>query len=159
MAKHLWRRDVTDTSTTASDIGTPGEIRRESDGSIYRLVYASASMEDGNVFQLHSTSGSDGYTGGNAWSLSVPVFGVNNTGASVAASAYFFAKIEGIGYVNPGEDLTANTLIVPSTSGLAYNWNSVASDLVASDMVPPFALTFVSGASSAGTIAAQIFAK
>lgn len=91
----IFRRPVTDTSTLASDLGTPGEYRHESDGRKYQLVQAGSTIAIGAVLQLDAVSASVGYIVDENVGSNFPLRGINNTGASHAANAYFFALIKG----------------------------------------------------------------
>ncbi len=91
----IFRRPVTDTSLTASDLGTPGEYRHESDGRMYQLVQAGSTVAAGAVLQLDAVSASVGYIVDQAVGSDFPLRGINNSGVSLASSAYFFALVRG----------------------------------------------------------------
>lgn len=91
----IFRRPVTDTSTLASDLGTPGEYRIESDGRKYQLVQAGSTIAAGAVLQLDAVSASVGYIVDENVAVNYPFRGLNMAGASHAAGAYFFALVKG----------------------------------------------------------------
>ncbi len=101
--KGVFRRDVTESSATESDLGTVGELRYETDGRTYRLVKAGAAVADGQLVQLDSVSGSTGYTVEGVHLRETPVFGVNQMGQSVAAAGYFFCLVKGTANVRSAD--------------------------------------------------------
>jgi hypothetical protein len=109
----IFRRNVTDTSTVASDLGTPGEYRIESDGRKYQLVQAGSTVAIGAVLQLDAVSASVGYIVDENVGSNFPLRGINNTGASHAANAYFFALVRG--------SVAAASLAIGSDVSMATN--------------------------------------
>jgi hypothetical protein len=89
---------ITQIGSTASDFQQPGAFRRETDGKSYRLCKAGVSLgTDGAscMLQLDSVSGTDGYTVESMVASTTPLFGINATGATVAAGEYFWAQVGG----------------------------------------------------------------
>lgn len=95
MPKTIFRRDVTESSTTESDLGNVGELREETDGRVYRLVQAGASVADGGIVQLDSVSASTGVIVEPPHAELTPIYGANQMGQSVAANGYFFVLVKG----------------------------------------------------------------
>lgn len=95
MSRKVFRRSVTTTSTTLSDIGEIGDERFEG-GKRYRLVYTAVSQAAKAFVALDSGDASL-----TSWqvqvtpSSTIPTFGVNDTGASIASGTYFWAMVEG----------------------------------------------------------------
>lgn len=94
MGRKAFRRGVTTTSTTLSDLGEIGDERFEG-GKNYRLVYTVVSHIAKGIVALDSGDASM-----TSWRVQVAestgrTFGVNDTGASIASSTYFWAMVEG----------------------------------------------------------------
>jgi hypothetical protein len=106
MSRKAFRRPVTETSTTLSDIGELGDVRFE-DGKHYRLFYTAASIADGNYFTLQtSASGAAGYAVVDAAIASTApniVMGKNETGGDLAAGSYFWGLQKGPITISSGE--------------------------------------------------------
>lgn len=95
MSRKVFRRAVTETSTTLSDLGEIGDKRFE-DGKTYRLVYTVATQADKAILALDSTDASlASYQVQVVPASDSPVFGLNATGASIAGSTYFWCQVEG----------------------------------------------------------------
>lgn len=121
--KSIFKSKLTETSTTASDLGTLGEYRIDEAGSIYKLVSTGASVIDGGLCQYDSVSGTDGYTVEPCYSTTLPGACVNNQGRTLAAGLACFLLVRGPGYCDLGENLTANFVLSPSTGGLVRNYD------------------------------------
>lgn len=110
--KTIFRRGTGETSLTASDLGTPGELRIEPDSRQYRLVSvgsAVATADGPQMIQLDSVSASVGYVVEPAHSSLVPLYGVYNATAALATGAYFWCMVRGsvgIGGVEVGSDVS-----------------------------------------------------
>lgn len=117
MSNPLYRRDVSETSLTASDLGTPGTVRREPNGKLYKLFKASASLSHGAPV-AYAAAATDGYTVG-ANPGNRPSNGVYNVGtANLAADAYFWGQVRGVGPVlNGGVTEASNQYLIGSTAG------------------------------------------
>ncbi len=101
--KVIFRRSLSETSTTASDLGTPGEIRADTAGNKYRLVYLAAAATHGQILQYDYGSGTDGYSViVNAQSKDItPVAGVQNqAGTNLGTGVYCWAQYRGYGSVS-----------------------------------------------------------
>jgi len=95
MSRKVFRRAVTETSTTLSNLGEIGDVRVE-DGKKYRLVYTGTSQAAKALLALDSgDSALASYLVQVAPASTSPVFGVNDTGASIASLTYFWALVEG----------------------------------------------------------------
>jgi len=124
MSRKVFRRSVTTTSTALADLGEVGDERLEG-GKHYRLVYTAASQKDDVFLALASADSSFASFQVVAATNTVPVFGVNDTGASIAASTYFWALVKGPKLISAydsdvetgqlGGSLTANTALALNT--------------------------------------------
>ena len=95
MSRKVFRRAVTETSTTLSDLGEIGDYRREG-AKAYRLVYAATTQASKALLCLDSTDTAlASYTVQAAPASTAPVYGVNNTGATLASGTYFWCMVEG----------------------------------------------------------------
>lgn len=95
MGRKVFRRSVTTTSTTLSDLGEIGDKRFEG-GKTYRLVYAATTQASKALLALDSTDASlTSYTVQAVPASTTPVFGVNDTGGTLASGTYFWALVEG----------------------------------------------------------------
>ena len=95
MARKVFRRGVTTTSTSVTDLGEVGDYRIEGDKK-YRLVYTVATQAAKAILQIDSTDASlASYQVQSVAASSSTVFGVNDTGASIAGSTYFWALVQG----------------------------------------------------------------
>lgn len=136
MSRKVFRQGVTATSTTLSDVGEVGD-ERFTGGKKYRLVYTAATqIDDGFVAWATADSAWASYQVVAAVNT-LPIAGVNDTGASIAASTYFWAMVEGpllvAAYESAvetgqcGGSLTANT-------GLALNTDEGVVDAASTDV-------------------------
>lgn len=101
--KGIYRRALSETSTTASDLGTPGEIRQDTAGNMYRLVKIMGAATHGHVLQFDYGSGTDGYSVivNNQSKNKFVVAGVNNqAGTNLATGIYCWAQYKGYGSVS-----------------------------------------------------------
>lgn len=95
MSRKVFRRGVTDTSTTLSDLGEIGDKRFE-DGKTYRLVYCATTQANDAILYLDSVD-----TSLASYQVQVAVtdedypFCVNDTGATIASGTYFWGQAEG----------------------------------------------------------------
>ena len=136
MARKVFRRSVTTTSTSVSDLGEVGDERFEG-GKYYRLVYTAAAQVDDGFLAWATADSSWASYQVVAATNTVPVAGVNDTGASIAASTYFWAMERGPLLVAAydsdvetgqlGGSLTANT-------GLALNTDEGVVDAASTDV-------------------------
>lgn len=119
--KMIHRGAITDTSTVAGYLGSPGDIRIEGNKK-YRLVLSGttiASVGPARLLMLDSTS--DGYTGYTVEKITASnarVFGINMTGAAIAVSTYFWAQVEGhvlLDATHWGAAIAANTPVMVSS--------------------------------------------
>lgn len=95
MSRKVFRRGVTTTSTTLSDIGEVGD-ERTIGPKRYRLVYTVATQAAKAILALDSTDAAlASFQVQVAPASTSPVFGVNDTGATVAGSTYLWALVEG----------------------------------------------------------------
>ena len=100
MSRKVFRRGVTDTSTTLSDLGEIGDKRFE-DGKTYRLVYAATTQIAKAILALDSTDASlASYTVQAVPASNATVYGVNDTGGTLASGTYFWCMAEGPYVVN-----------------------------------------------------------
>jgi hypothetical protein len=125
----LYRRDVSVTSLTASDLGTPGDYRTEG-AKVYQLVYANVSLSHGAPYQYESaTSGTDGYKVGVVHNTTTKADGVYNAGtASCAASTYFWGQVRGVGAVLASTTLASNVAARGSTGGVVVAISSAVGE-------------------------------
>lgn len=95
MARKVFRRSVTTTSTTLSDLGEIGD-RRVEGAKTYRLVYTVATQAAKALLALDSADASlSSFQVQVQPSQYEPMWGVNDTGASIAGSTYFWSLVEG----------------------------------------------------------------
>ena len=95
MARKVFRRSVTETSTALSNLGEIGD-RRFEDGKTYRLVYAATTQAAKALLVLDSTDASlASYTVQAAPASEATVYGVNDTGGVLASGTYFWCMVEG----------------------------------------------------------------
>jgi hypothetical protein len=102
---------VAQIGTTASDMQQPGALRRETDGKVYRLCKCGATIASVGAaafVQLDSESGTDGYTVEKLTASTVPLFGINKTGAAIATGEYFWLQVGGACAVD--SDMTTGNL-------------------------------------------------
>jgi len=117
--KIIFRRALSETSTTASDLGTPGEIRYDTAGNKYRLVYLVGSCIHGGVLQYNSLSGNDGYSVlANAQTVIRPAGVQNQALTSLTTGVYCWAQVAGMGSVSVLASYAANLNLAVSTAGL-----------------------------------------
>jgi hypothetical protein len=119
--KQIHRRALSETSATASDLGTPGELRYDSDGNIYRLFRSLATLSHGASFHRATATASTASYGVNvaANSLNKPAGVHNQWTASISASDIFFwGQVRGRGPVlQGGTSAAAGANLVHSTAG------------------------------------------
>jgi hypothetical protein len=141
MSRKAFRRGVTTTSTTLSDLGEIGDKRFE-DGKTYRLVYAATTQADDAFLVLDSAdaaiSSYQVQVAGNSTEL---VFGVNATGASLASGTYFWAQVEGPWAAGSAKFSTLGT--TAAELPLVLNSDLTMGTVLATN-VQPFGTTLVS---------------
>lgn len=117
MAEGLWRRYVTETSATLSDMGAPlGEVREE-DGQRWKLCQAGAAIQNKQFVQLDSVSLSAGYIVEPAYATASPIVGINVAGQSCAENGYLWIKVRGTCTVGADQFGTDATI-----ASAAYLW-------------------------------------
>lgn len=94
MSRKVFRRGVTETDTTLSNLGEIGDVRFEG-GKQYRLVYTIASQADKAFLGWATADGNWGSYSVEAGASTKPIVGYNATGASIAATTYFWALQDG----------------------------------------------------------------
>ncbi len=117
--KTIFRRALSETSATASDLGTPGEIRDDTKtGKKYRLVYLAASAVDGAVLQFHSASGTNGYTViVNAQTANGQAGVQNQALLSQTSDVYCWAQIQGMGSMSCAASIASFQNILATNAG------------------------------------------
>lgn len=118
--KKIFRGGVSETSLTASDLGTPGEMRQEH-AKLYQLVQGTVSFDVGIGYQYQNAiTGTEGYIVGANHNISAAANGVYNAQTvSVVSNAYFWGQVNGVGAVMMGAaSLASNILCRASTAGL-----------------------------------------
>jgi len=92
----LFRGNVTATSLTASDLGTPGEYRIESDGNKYKLYRSGTTLAINTPVQKDSASISEtNFVVENLYTSNVPLAGFWTQQLTLASDVYFFGLIRG----------------------------------------------------------------
>lgn len=95
MGRKAYRRGITTTSTTLSDLGEIGDFRRVGNKS-YKLCYAKASQASKALLMLESTDTTlSSFILQSMVASTDTVYGANDTGASLATGTYFWALVEG----------------------------------------------------------------
>jgi hypothetical protein len=120
--KVIFRRALSETSATASDLGTPGEVREDTAGNKYRLVYMAAAATHGQVLRYDYASGTDGYSViPNDQSKEVAaVAGVQNqAGTNLATGIYCWAQYKGYGSVSVAASYDTGLALAVASAGLA----------------------------------------
>jgi hypothetical protein len=141
MSRKVFRRSVTETSTTLSDLGEIGDKRFE-DGKTYRLVYTAVSQEDDAILALDSAdSALSSYQVQVAPASTSLVFGINATGATIATGSYFWAQVEG--YWAAGSAVFDTDADVSAESPLVLNSDIKVGSVLATDL-QPFGTSLVS---------------
>ena len=128
MARKVFRRGVTVTSTTLADIGEIGDYRTVGDKK-YRLVYTSASLASSGVAAVLTLESQQTWE---VRKISVaetePVWGVNATGASVPALSYLWAMVDGpltiSSAMTGSNDIVANQAITMAAGEVFITWLS-----------------------------------
>ena len=118
--KEIFRRNVSETSLVASELGTPGEYRQEN-GKMYRLVMATASLSHGAPVQYATaTIQTAGTVVQVCADTTMKANGVYNPGTvSCAASTVFWMQYQGVGPVlNGTATLASNKPARGSTVGV-----------------------------------------
>jgi len=131
MSRKVFRRSVTTTSTTLKDIGEIGDKRFEN-GETYRLVYTSASLASGAILTYASATGSADYEVQTLTAHTQPVYGWNDTGATVPALSYFWALVEGNISLTSGllgAALTGATGVALNSAEKYIDWTSASTSL------------------------------
>jgi hypothetical protein len=142
----LWQRALSVTDATASNIGTPGELRTATDGKVYKLFLAKETLANGVAFELHQASGTDGYSVKIFDGANVKPNGVQNqVGASIASDVYFWGQVKGPGNVLIASDgeIATKILVMFNDSGQCVSMG------VSSDSAAPSILGRVCGHSIA----------
>ena len=88
---------VTQIGSDVNDFQQPGAVRRDGQ-KVYRLSKAGTSLSTNGascMLMLDSVSGTDGYTVESMVSSTCGLYGINATGATVAAGEYFWAQVGG----------------------------------------------------------------
>lgn len=117
----LYKSNVSVTSLTASDIGTPGETRGGAgNGNLFQLVQATVSLSQGAAYQYNNaTAATEGYVISVAHNTQVRANGVwNGQTVSLVSNAYFWGQVRGVGGVlNGAASNLSNVALAASAAG------------------------------------------
>ena len=162
MSEAVFRRGLTVTDTVESNLGTAGQQRIATDGRVYRLVKAGASVANLGLVVLDSVSASVGniVEPPAAFASGKAAYGANQAGTSVAAAGYFWCMVHGTASVRSadiGSDVSMNShamCILNSDGRIAQNLG-VATTVIPNTVIGQF-IQSVSRASDA-TVTAPVF--
>ena len=115
----LYKSNVSVTSLTASDLGTPGETRGGAgNGKLYQLVQATVSLSHGAAYQYQNATGAtDGFLVSVNHLTDVRANGVwNGQTVSLVSNAYFWGQVRGVGPVLCGGTSAASNVAMHASS-------------------------------------------
>lgn len=126
--KFIQNNQVSVTSATARLVGTPGELRYDSDGKVYKCcLVVKSTLSRYLIAALDSVSGTDGYSIRPTAATSNMVVGINAFNQDVTTGSYLWVLQKGLiswsGTVTSsgrklGEDIAAVLPCTASTGGL-----------------------------------------
>lgn len=123
--KQIQRSALSETSTVASKIGQPGEVRFDSDGNRYKLLkVGSITVEKCAAVHLESTNGTDGYTVAPATLAGLGCIAFQNqinSTQTLGAGVYFWGQQYGIGSVNATVTGDVNSRLAVTASGFVVD--------------------------------------
>ncbi len=136
MFKQVFRGPLSETGSVASRLGQPGEVRYDSLGNAYRLVYFNESCAHGDAVQFDTATSNVGYQVIQA-NGAIPACGVFNqcgTAGTITTGYYGWVQYKGTGVVSvTASDFAANLYLIPSNNGALHTAAIASSGTADSD--------------------------